>query len=141
MGLVNAFQPTGITLIDNTANYNGHDGIDLQGVACNKPSNTTFCAPSNITVSNNTTNYNGHDGIDVGEGTASSTISHNTANHNVVAGIGVGVGTLNNSLDSNRGSHNGLDDGFDANTTPPCGTDAWQANTFISVNQACVAAQ
>jgi parallel beta-helix repeat protein len=71
-------------------------------------------------------------------GVLDSMVLGNTANNNRVFGIDLSDNTANNTVRYNKGAGNGVFDGHDDQGLPPCGSNIWQNNTFVTVNQACV---
>jgi parallel beta-helix repeat protein len=71
-------------------------------------------------------------------GVLDSTLIGNAAYNNRIFGIDLSDNTANNTVRFNKGSGNGVFDGHDDQGVPPCGTNIWQNNTFVTVNQACV---
>ena len=71
-----------------------------------------------------------------------TTISENVTNDNATNGISIdaaGQATpkpFHNKITGNQGKGNGGFDGFDGNAT--CGSNTWDGNTFVTVNQPCV---
>jgi len=141
MGLSNAFQPTGNTVINNTVSGNARDGIRLQsnGGLCVGGQPATECAPFKNTVSNNTITHNLANGINLQIGSNQNQVAQNKVTYNGANGVLVALGAVNNILRGNTGNHNVTFDGFDGNLAPPCDANAWNSNVFNSVNQACVA--
>lgn len=136
MGIKIAFQPTGVTIVNNTTDGNKGDGILLQGTHCNPPFGTSYCSPTNNTVNHNTANGNDISGIALGIGAASNQVVNNTTNGNAVDGVALSTGATGNGLHANRGAGNTVWDGYDQNAS--CDSNNWTANRFGTVNQPCV---
>ncbi len=69
----------------------------------------------------------------------SNNMKGNITRLNVTDGIQVGRGSFSNSIVANQSSGNLRYDGSDFNTDPPCDSNSWVRNTFLTVNQPCVA--
>jgi hypothetical protein len=143
----------------NNVTRNGFAGPDELGdgigVLTQGPA-ALICVAFGNTITSNTSNFNAAHGIFMGgRGSTANTVSFNSVYGNGRDGIrleGPGgpnsrcgpnlvqpcPGSINNTLTGNRGSRNGEHDGHDSN--PGCDNNAWEANRFGSVNQACVAA-
>ncbi len=92
----------------------------------------------NNTIVNNTASMNGTSsrGIDV-IGAGNNDLHANTTDNNF-DGIVVESGSSNNNITGNESSNNTRDDMRDENTTPPCDTNKWRGNHFMTANQSCI---
>lgn len=129
----------------NVVERNGLAGIAVHSTVMGEPTN------NNNTISDNAVNANG-----VGRGGSgiimlpngplgsvarpfANTVKGNTVRLNSTDGIQVGNGSTDNALVSNQGSGNLRYDGSDFNLEPPCDNNLWVRNSFLTVNQPCVA--
>lgn len=118
-----SFPNTGTQVLRNDVFGNGFnslpqrkgEGVVLFGI----PGSSTVMGANGSTISGNTTQNNAADGIRVAS--TGNVISGNTATGND-AYPGVTAWDLE-----------------DANTNPPCDSNSWSADTFVSHNQTCVA--
>ena len=139
-------------VIGNTVTGSGADGIVVLPT-CANPQGGCAGTPGNEgnEISKNTSNGNGKSGNGSGirlfsvpqpVAATKTTISDNVTNENQTNGISVdaaGEGTpkpFKNKITGNQGKDNGQFDGFDGNAT--CGSNTWEGNTFVKVNQPCV---
>jgi parallel beta-helix repeat protein len=71
-------------------------------------------------------------------GVIDSIVIGNIANNNRIFGIDLSDNTAANTVRFNKAAGNGVFDGHDDQGLPPCGSNIWQNNIFVTVNQACV---
>ncbi len=150
-------QNMGIRLEGPAANHNrvvrnhvsgsGSNGITVHPTCLNLASCAATPPNEQNEIARNTANHNGvsgrGDGINLFHVSSAvaptqNTVTHNTADHNGTYGVAFDAGTSKNKAAGNRGRGNGQFDGFDGNTDPACGANAWEANNFGLVNQPCV---
>ena len=142
-------------VIGNTVTNSGADGIVVLPT-CLDPQAGCAGTPGNEgnEISKNMSHKNGTSGQGSGirlfavpqpVAASKTTITDNVTNDNVTFGIAIdAVGTANpgppkNKVTGNSGQGNGQFDGYDGNT-PACGSNTWDRNTFVRVNQPCVGA-
>jgi len=140
----------------NTVTGSGADGIVVLGTCAHPDTGCVGSPPNeqNVIIAN-TSHENGTSGRGCGIRLfavppsvvpAHNTIADNVADDNTTHGVSIDAGGAanpgppENTVTANRAHGNGEFDGFDANTTPACGTNTWSANDFGTVNQPCVAA-
>jgi parallel beta-helix repeat protein len=136
-------------IMGNTVTGSGANGIVVLPT-CTNPDANPPCAgtPPNEgnEISDNTSNNNGTSGQ--GHGVAifsmpnpiaptKTNITGNIANNNRASGISIDAGSTQNQVRRNTAHGNGRSDGFDGNSSPPCGANVWEANDFGIVNQPC----
>lgn len=153
----NARQDIGIRLegpgaIGNKVDANVVERNGLAGIAVHS-TETQYGQPTNNnnTISDNAVNANGVGGggsgiIMLPNGPLgfvarpfANTVKGNTVRLNATDGIQVGNGSTDNALVSNKGSGNLRYDTSDFNLEPPCDNNSWVRNSFLTVNQPCVA--
>lgn len=129
----------------NVVERNGLAGIAVHSTVNRAPTN------NNNTISDNAVNANGVGGggsgiimlpngpLDSVARPFATTVKGNTVRLNTTDGIQVGNGSTDNALVSNQGSGNVRYDGSDFNLEPPCDNNSWVRNSFLTVNQPCVA--
>lgn len=129
----------------NVVERNGLAGIAVHSTVNRAPTN------NNNTISDNAVNANGVGGggsgiimlpngpLDSVARPFANTVKGNTVRLNATDGIQVGNGSTDNALVSNQGSGNLRYDGSDFNLEPPCDNNSWVRNSFLTVNQPCVA--
>lgn len=129
----------------NVVQRNGLAGIAVHSTVNGAPTN------NNNTISDNTVTENGI----VGGGSGivmlpngplafvarplANTVKGNSVRLNGTDGIQVGNGSTDNSIVSNHASGNIRYDGSDFNLEPACDNNSWVRNSFLTVNQPCVA--
>lgn len=143
------------TITGNTVAGSGADGIVVLATCANPDTGCAGTPPNEENViTANMSHNNGTSGR--GDGIrlfavpqpvapAHTTVAGNVADNNTTNGISIDAngaanpGPPENKVTGNSGHGNGGFDGFDGNTTPSCGTNTWDGNTFGRVNQPCVA--
>lgn len=117
------FPNTGTHVLDNNVFGNGFNSLPQrkgEGIV-------VFGSPGSTTVL----------------GANSSTIGGNTVENN--AADGIRVASTGNVIESNMSSDNDAYPGVvawdleDANMSPPCDSNTWRADTFVTRNQTCIA--
>jgi parallel beta-helix repeat protein len=142
-------------IIGNTVTGSGADGIVVLPT-CADPQTGCTGTPGNesIEISKNVSHKNGTSGNGSGirlfsvaapVAPTKCTITDNVTNDNVTNGVSIdaaGAATpepTKHQISGNSGRGNGQFDGFDGNM-PACGSNTWTHNSFVKVNQPCVAA-
>lgn len=141
-------------VVGNTVTGSGNSGIAVLATCLDR---TNGCIGSKPNDGNEITdNLSGKNGTS-GEGSgirlfcvanpvapANTVVKGNTTDGNTTHGIEIDAvgaaqpGPTHNMVSGNKGHDNGQFDGFDGNLTPACNNNAWEANDFGRVNQACV---
>ncbi|MDQ4134113.1 MAG: right-handed parallel beta-helix repeat-containing protein [Actinomycetota bacterium] len=140
----------GNRIFANTVTASGANGIGVLAT-CTNPDATPPCtgSPPNEgnQIASNTSNGNGTSGRGSGitlftmpnpVPPARNSIVDNVADNNRTDGVSIDQGSTGNDVRRNRAHGNGETDGYDGNTTPPCGANVWESNEFGMVNQPCV---
>lgn len=136
---------TGNKVEANVVERNGLAGIAVHSTVTGEPTNDNNTIVDNAVASNGV--GGGGSGITMLPNGPlafvtrpfANTVRGNTVRLNTTDGIQVGEGSTDNALVSNEGSGNLRYDGSDFNVNPPCDNNSWVRNTFLTVNQPCVA--